>query len=74
MTDFDDDVVDGSGLTVREAARRHAEQLALDEEQTAGLVAELRNALAPVYRWHPSRNVYRILALAEELAKRHGAS
>jgi hypothetical protein len=68
MESFDDQVYDGSGLTVREGARRIAASLALTPEQAALLVAEIRNALVPVHVRHPSRGTARVLAIADELA------
>jgi hypothetical protein len=43
----DDEPVDGAGLPLRAHADALAARLALDENQRATLVAELRNALVP---------------------------
>lgn len=62
--------VDGAGLALPEHAAAIARTLALSEEQTALLVAELRNALVPAVvapeRAGPA--VRRVLALADALA------
>jgi len=74
MAAGDEAAIDGSGATLGENAHQLASKLRLDEAQTDLLVSELRNALVPVELASPSRGVRRILALADELAKRHGRS
>lgn len=69
----EDTVYDGSGWTVRQGAQHLAGDLDLTPGQTALLVAEIRNALVPVHVREPSLGTARVLALAEELAKRHGS-
>jgi hypothetical protein len=72
----DDEPVDGAGLPLRAHAEALAAHLALDENQRATLVAELRNALVPALADAEKRGaeraakaIERVLALASAIRR-----
>lgn len=64
---WDDQVVDGSGLTLRESAKEVARMASLTRPQASLLLATLRNALVPSFHEHPTRGLRYVLSICDEL-------